>query len=105
MIPGLDPNQMKKLMKMMKAEQIDVKEIIFLKGDGSKGVIRNPQVTKMNVMGRDVFQVQGELEEDKIGEEDVKIVMEQAKVSHDKAKKALEKSGGDIAKAILDMKK
>jgi nascent polypeptide-associated complex subunit alpha len=104
MIPGLDPSKMKKLMKMMKAQQIDVREITFIMDDGSKMKIRDPQVTKMNVMGNDVFQVQGELEEEKISEDDMKIVMEKASVSQEKAKKALEEAGGDIAKAILNLK-
>jgi len=105
MIPGLDPSKMKKLMKMMKAQQIDVKEITFLMEDGSKMKIREPQVTKMNVMGQEVFQVQGEMEEEKVSEDDIKIVMEKTDVSHEKAKKALEESEGDIAKAILNLKK
>lgn len=104
MIPGLDPSKMKKLMKMMKAQQIDVKEITFIMSDGSKMKIREPQVTKMNVMGNEVFQVQGELEEEKISEDDVKIVMEKANVRQEKAKKALEEAEGDIAKAILNLK-
>ena len=105
MIPGLDPSKMKKLMKMMKAEQIDVKEITFIMGDGSKKKIKDPQVTKMNLMGQDVFQVQGELTEERISKDDIKIVMEKSSVSHDKAKKALEQADGDIAKAILNLKK
>ena len=37
-------------------------------------------------------------------EEDVKTVMEQAKASKEKAVKALEKSNGDLAEAILSLK-
>ena len=105
MIPGLDPSKMKKIMKMMKAQQIDVKEVTFLMEDGSKMKIRDPQVTKMNIMGQEVFQVQGEMEEEKVSEDYIKIVMEKTDVSHEKAKKALEESEGDIAKAILNLKK
>ncbi len=38
-----------------------------------------------------------------ISEEDIKLVMEQAGVDHDTAKKALEEAKGDLAEAILKL--
>ena len=108
MMPGMNPGQMKKLMKMMKAQGLDVDELIFLMKDGSKKVIREPEVTKMNVMGNEMYQVQGNLEdyeeEPEINEDDIQVVMVQAGVDKEAAKKALEQAEGDIAKAIMSLK-
>ena len=50
------------------------------------------------------FQVVGEAElVSGISEEDIKTEMEQANCNEEKAKEALEKADGDIAKAILDL--
>ena len=38
-----------------------------------------------------------------ISEEDIKLVMEQAGVDYDSAKKALEETKGDLAEAILKL--
>ena len=44
-------------------------------------------------------------EEIEISEEDIKTVMEQSNVSKEKAKAALKESKGDLAVAILSLKK
>lgn len=105
MIPGINPSQMKKLMKMMKAEELDVEEVIIKFKDGSEKCVKEPQVTKMNVMGNDMLQVQGELEDvSTISDDDIKMVIDQAKVDYKTARKALEEAKGDIAEAILKIK-
>ena len=99
MFPGINPKQMQKMMQQLnvKQETIDASEVII---KGKKNfIIRNPEVTKVNMMGQEMLQVSGKLEE-YIIEDDVKLVMEQAKVDYKKAKEALEKKG-DIAQAIL----
>jgi len=88
----------------MKQEEIDAEEVIIKCSDKSI-VIRNPSVTKINFQGNDMFQISGkaieESLEEGLSEEDIKTVMEKAKVSEEKAREALEKSGGDIARAII----
>ena len=56
------------------------------------------------MMGQESLQISGEIEEEGIPEEDIKIVAEQAKVSEKEAEKALKESNGDIAEAILKLK-
>ena len=103
MIPGINPKQMQNLMKQLnvKQENIDADEVII---KGKKNyIIRNPEVFKVNMMGQEMLQVSGELE-DYINEDDVKLVMEQANVSREKAEKALNENNNDIASAILSLK-
>ena len=55
------------------------------------------------MMGNESFQVSGVVEEKKtITEEDVRLVAEQANVSKERAREALDKTG-DLAKAILEL--
>ena len=106
MIPGMNPKQMQKAMQRMgiKQEEIDASEVI-IKTPEKNLVIKNPSVTKVDMMGQKTFQVMGEVtEESLISEEDIKTVSEQANVSEQEAKEALQKTSGDLAEAILKLK-
>lgn len=104
MIPGVNPKLLKKAMKRMgvKQEEIDAEEVV-IKCKGKNLVIRNPKVSKVNVMGQESLQISGEIEEEKSSDDDVKTVMEKANCSIEKAKEALEKADGDLASAILSL--
>lgn len=104
MIPKLNPREMEKMMKKMgmKQEEIDAEEVI-ISCKHKKLIIRNPQVTKINMMGQETLQVLGDIEEEEISgfkDEDIHIVMEQTGCNREEAKKALEEKK-DIASAIL----
>lgn len=111
MLPGLggvNPKQMNALMKQMGISQteIDVDKVVIHKSDGKKIVIEPAQVLKVKMQGQDSFQITGEEREEAselFSEDDVKTVMEKTGSSKDKAKKALEKSNGDLAEAILEL--
>ena len=108
MFPKINPKQMQKAMKRMgiKQEEIDAVEVIIKTSD-KELIIRNPNVTKVNMMGQETFQITGDIEERDTRtykDEDVKTVMEQADCSEEQAIGALEKSKGDLAEAILDIK-
>ena len=110
MMPGFDPRTIKKLMKQMGMDTQDIpaSEVIIKKAEGGAIVIKNPQVQKMKIPGQgESFQVIGTASESagtvEISEEDISIVAEQANVSKEDAKKALEKNKGDIAKTILSL--
>lgn len=112
MMPGLDPRALKKMMKQMGMDMQDIpaSEVIIKKPEGGQIVIKNPQVQKMKIPGQgESFQVIGNSTEDssapEISEADIDLVADQAKVPREKAKEALEKAGGDIAKAILSLQK
>ena len=100
---------MEKIMKKMgiKQEEISANEVI-IKCDDKDLIIRNPQVSMVNAMGQNTIQIIGDIEEvkaSKFTDDDVKTVAEQAGVSKEKAKQALEASDGDLAAAILSFKK
>lgn len=113
MFPGMkgmniNPKMMEQAMKKMgmKQEEIPAVEVIIKLAD-KELVIAEPQVTKVNMMGQETYQVVGEAHERErssevaITEEDIKTVMEQAGVDKKTAQSALKKSKGDIAEAIL----
>jgi len=105
MIPGVNPKMLKQAMKKMgvKQEEIDAYEVIIKTNDGDYS-IKNPEVMKVVMMGQESLQITGEMEKIGAGKsDDVKLVMEQAKCSEDEARKALERSNGDIAQAILEL--
>lgn len=109
---GLNPRQMKQMMKRfgIKAEDIDA-NIVVIHGPDKEIIIENPEVMKTNIQGQDMFQIMGgtireeEVEAKvEISDEDVKIVAEQANVGEEEARKAIEESNGDLAAAILALK-
>ena len=107
MFPGMNPKMVKEAMKKMgiKQEEIPATEVIIKTPDKDL-IIRNPQVSKVIAMGQETLQISGTIEVmemQKFSEEDVKTVADQAKVSKDKARAALEKTDGDLAQAIIEL--
>lgn len=104
----IDPRQLQKMMQQMgiKTEKIDAKRVIIEKED-EKLILNNPSVTKMEAQGESSFQITCESIEIKpvIPTEDVDLVMKQATVSKDEAVSALEEANGDVAEAIMKLKK
>ena len=104
MIPGgMDPKKMQAMMRQMgiKSEDIPASKVTIDTPEGAL-IIEDPQVVKITMQGQSSFQISGNVRrEEKTGEEDIKMVMEQAGCSEEAAREALEKSGGDIAEAIL----
>ena len=108
MFSGINPKKMQAMMKQMgmAQEEIDASRVIIEKNDGTKTIIENPSVSKINFQGQSTFQVVGEeTEESKevgVSEEDIKAVMEKTNCSEDQAKEALEETG-DLAETILKL--
>ncbi|MBN2331228.1 MAG: nascent polypeptide-associated complex protein [Candidatus Aenigmarchaeota archaeon] len=105
---NINPRQIEKAMKRMgmQAVPIEAEEVIIRTPDKDI-VISNPQVTNINMMGQQTYQVVGEAEEkprSRFSDEDVRMVMEKAGVGEAEAKTALDEEG-DIASAILKLKK
>lgn len=106
----INAKQMKKMMKQMgiEMEEIEAKEVV-IKTSTEELIFRNPSVTKISAKGVETFQVVGSYEVIKIApqisDEDVKLVMEQANVDEDTARKALIEANGDIAEAIMKLQK
>ena len=107
MFPGVNPKDMQKMMKKMGMQQDEIaaKEVIIRTAKGDI-IIKNPQVSKVNMMGQTTYQVVGEETEAKAetNQDDIEMVMEQAGVTEDFAKAALEDAKGDVAEAIMMLK-
>ena len=105
MFGGMNPKKMQGMMKQMGISQEDISanKVVIEKEDGNI-VINNPNVVKIKMQGQESFQITGEVSEEeaeKFSKEDVRQVVEKTGKSGDEAKKALEKTGGDLAEAIL----
>ena len=111
MIPGINPRDMQKAMKRLgiKQEEIEANEVIIRASD-KEIVISDPQVSKVNMMGQETFQITGQAEEreissePEINEDDVKTVMEQTGATEEKAREAIESNENDLAKAIMSLR-
>ncbi len=108
----MSPRNAKRMMQRMgmnMEEMPDVQEVIFRTVD-KELVVENPQVAILAMQGQKIFQVTGQVNERAletreaevtIPEEDVQLVADQTGKSVEDAKRALESSDGDLAKAIL----
>ena len=102
----LNPKQISSIMRQfgMQMKTIDANEVI-IKTNDRKIIIRNPEVAKIRMAGKDIFQISGNIEEKVIiKDDDVKFVAKTANVSYEEARKALEETN-DIAEAISKLKK
>jgi len=110
----VSPREAKRMMQRMglsMGEVSDVQEVI-IKTSTKEITVENPEVAILEMHGQKIFQVTGGNVVEKaiekavekgvtIPEEDVQLVAQQAKVSLDEARAALEQTGGDLAQAIL----
>jgi len=107
----ISPRDFERMMRRMgvKVKELECDEVIFVLPD-RQIAIKEPRVVVIEAQGEKVYQVSGEevetvresLEEKvEVTEDDVKLVAEQAGVSMEEARKALEETGGDLAQAIV----
>lgn len=127
---GMSPKQMARMMKKMGIEQKDlegVKEVIIRFAD-KEWVISNPQVTAIKQSGAETYQVGGSKTEraisgaaspasdtdtkEEIAAPEIEIPMEDAAlvagqtgVDIETAKQALKETEGDLAAAILKLRR
>ena len=114
MIPGMNKKQMKQMERQMKKMGMKMEDLngvqeVIIRFEDKELIIDNPNVSLMNVMGQETYQVEGnarevELEyEVEIPDEDVEMVANSAGVSEDEARQALEECKGDLAEAIMKL--
>ncbi len=114
----MDSRRARRMMKQMGMNMNELGDItrVILQGDKREIVIEGPQVTSINVQGTKMYQIAGGREKEgkpstmvaneeemllEIPEEDILLVAQQANVTIDVARKALEDSEGDLAQAII----
>ncbi len=100
----------RRMMKQMgmKMDELGDIDTVILKGPTREIVIEGAAVTSINMQGQNMYQIAGgtatEVKKEPeltIPEEDVLLVAQQANVSVDRARAALEDAEGDLARAIL----
>ena len=120
----MDSRRARRMMKQMGMNMDELGDIkrVILQGDNKEIVIEGPQVTSINVQGTKMYQVAGGRETERkiqaagaveaapveeeplvLLEEDILLVAQQANVSIEKARAALENSDGDLAQAIIKL--
>ncbi len=107
MFPGMNKKAVEAAMKKMgvKQQNIDASEVI-IKTHEKDIIISEPQVARIEMRGQETFQISGNVsEQSPKKEEDIKTVSEQAGVSLEEAARALEEANGDLAEAIMKLKK
>ena len=123
---GMSPKQMARMMKKMGIEQTDLKGVkeVIIRFQDKEWLISNPQVGVIKQAGSESYQVSGSktergittgsaiaaLEEVPVKEieipvEDAALVAGQTGVSIEEATKTLRETEGDLAAAILKLKR
>ena len=100
------------MMRKMGIAQQDIPATeVIIKTEDKEIIITEPSVAEVNMMDQETFQISGQVHEreissePEISEDDIKTVVEQAECSEEEAKQTLEETSGDIAEAILKLKK
>jgi nascent polypeptide-associated complex subunit alpha len=112
MFPNMDPRAMKGMLDRLgiKSKSIASTRVV-IECEGKDIVIEDPEITLIEGQGIRSFQISGRVSEvdrtpAEVSEEDVKFVGEQAGVQDEAlVRKALEEAKGNIAEAILRLKK
>ena len=104
----INPKQLEKMAKRMgiQASPIDAEEVIIRTAE-KEIIISSPQVSKVNMMGQETWQITGEAEERSkkaFNDEDIDTVLNQTGASRDEVEAALEAAHGDLAQAIMRLK-
>ena len=111
MFGGINPKKMQEMMKKMGISQtpINAKRVVFEMSDGEANlVIDEPSVLRVMMQGQETYQVTGEAREESLeefSEEDVKMVVGKTGASEERVREFLEENNGDIALAIIELKK
>jgi len=112
MFPGMNQRKMQQAMRKMGISQVDIPATeVIIRTPDKEIIITNPSVAKVNMMGQETYQVVGSAEEralsttPEISEDDVSTVMAQAGVDEGTAREAIERHSGDLAEAIMGLKK
>ncbi|MCK5626325.1 hypothetical protein KAI11_05665 [Candidatus Bathyarchaeota archaeon] len=105
----MSPRAARRMMQKMGMEVEEIRDAtqVTIRTPNKEIIIDAPEVSVTKMQNQKIFQIMGgvvtekNIVKDLILEEDVKLVAQQANVSIDAARKALEDTKGDLAQAIL----
>lgn len=101
-----DPKKMEKLMKKLNlnVQQVEA-EVVVIKSKGKNIIISKPEIMIAKLMGRDVYQITGEVSESvPVSEDDIQMVMDKTGKDRNTVVRKLEELNNDLAKAILELR-
>jgi nascent polypeptide-associated complex subunit alpha len=101
-----DPKKMEKIMKKLNLNIQEIQaDVVVIKTPAKNIIISKPEVMLTNMMGRDVYQITGEVSESsQTSEEDIKMVMEKTGKDRDEVVRKMEELNNDLAKAIMELR-
>ena len=101
-----DKFKQKQVENMMKKMNLNLEEVaakrVVIETENSKTIIKNPQIMIAKMMGKDVYQITGDVVN--ISEEDIKTVMLKTGKQKETVIDKLEELNNDLAKAIMELK-
>ena len=103
---GSDPRKLEKIMKKlnMNVREIAATEVV-IKSEDKEIIIKNPQVMIADMMGKEVYQITGDVYEGTaLREEDIHLVMAQTGKDKQTVVETLKRLNNDLAKAIMELK-
>jgi len=110
----MNKKQMKQMERQMRKMGMKMEDLpgaieVIIRFEDKELIIDNPNVSLMNVMGQETYQIDGKAREVEleykieIPDEDIEMVANSANVSQDEAREALEECKGDLAEAIMKL--
>lgn len=107
----VNPREAKRMMQRMGMSMDAVADVenVVIRTASKEITIEQPEVAILAVQGQKIYQITGgsvtekavERKASGVADEDVKLVADQTGKTEQEARRALEESGGDLAKAIL----
>lgn len=102
-------SQEERIQEMMKKFNINIERIpakeVIIKTDDKKIIISSPEVMKTKMMGRDVYQITGQMTEaPAVSEEDISLVMKKTGKDRETVARKLEELNNDLVRAIIELK-
>ena len=105
----INPRQLEKMAKKMGMQMAEIEaEQVIIKTPEKEIIVTNPQVSKVNVMGQETFQISGDVTErsrQPFTEEDIETVINQTGATREEVTAALRETQGDLAESIMRIKK
>lgn len=105
----INPRQLEKIARKMGMQMASIPaEEVIIKTADKDIVISNPEVSRVKMAGQESFQISGEVSEHEksaYNEDDVKMVIEKTGAAREDVEKVLKETNGDLAEAILKLKK
>ncbi len=104
----INPKQIEKAMQRMGMQMTEIPaEEVVIKTHEKDIVIKEPHISRVNMMGQETFQITGEVterERERFSENDIRMIMEQTGADEEEVEDALHETN-DIAGAILKIKR